>query len=584
MKGVAILLLFSIISSLKGIDFEVKDITSGITFVNEARALVSYQKWNIVYYYNIQEYIEQISSFEKTLDEMRKACNLLKLEGSTCLTLIIKFEKYKEKIEHSKDLIIRYKLKGKIRPRRALIPPLGTMLKALIGTVDEEQAELFNKRITQLEKVAKRKGGFNTERLSIIQSSLISNDKRFKEMTSKVIELNSQVKSINSTTFDQTSKNLITNNFNYLVHTAVLTIIDHIHISDIIMQLLTNSISNKITELIPAKLFQENLREITFNLAKGKKLPIDIDRENIYEIFDIITIKTTVVENNLLMILSIRIVNEIPYTLFKTVPIPTQYLNEAIMIQPTTEYILVNKAASHFIPITATEYIDCLKKQDKQIICTPTNPIYLSKHGRCEFCLFNEIDIDDLNIHCKNNIRKIPNRNYFIKLHSPNYYYAYIKHPLTIRFYCAGRESEELLLSTHGILKINDYCVMKTDGLMIEASHTTEHNHTITIDSPKFHVLSLANLSYEIKFSQNKLIENNGDVTLLENFDVETNELLRRIEQIKEEEQKVDIHELETSTYFTWFDTIKNTIVLIMACVIIIMIIRSIQKAIKCMK
>lgn len=299
MKVVAILLLFCIISSLKGIDFEIKDMTSGITFVNEARALVSYQKWNTVYYYNLQEYIDQISSFEITLNEMRKACNLLNLEGSTCLTLIIKFEKYKEKIEHSKDLISRYKLKGQIRPRRALVPPLGTLLKALIGTVDEEQAELFNERIAQLEKKAKKKGEFNTERLSIIRSSLVSNDKRFKEITSKVIELNSQIKSINSATFDQASKNLITNNFNYLVHTAMLTTIDHIHISDIIMQLLTNSISNKITEIIPTKLFQENLKEITFNLAKGKKLPIDIDRENIYQIFDIITIETTIVENNL---------------------------------------------------------------------------------------------------------------------------------------------------------------------------------------------------------------------------------------------------------------------------------------------
>lgn len=94
MKVVAILLLFCITSSLRGIDFEIKDITSGITFVNEARALVSYQKWNTVYYYNLQEYIDQISSFEITLNEMRKACNLLNLEGSTCLTLIIKFEKY----------------------------------------------------------------------------------------------------------------------------------------------------------------------------------------------------------------------------------------------------------------------------------------------------------------------------------------------------------------------------------------------------------------------------------------------------------------------------------------------------------
>lgn len=581
MKLAAIFLTLSVISSLRGIDFTVKDITSGITFVNEARALVSYQKWNIVYYYHLIEYIEQISSFETILNEMQKACNLLKLESSTCLVLIIKFEKYKEKIEHSNDLFHRYRLKGKSRPTRSLLPILGTVLSALIGTTDEDQANLFNERITQLEKEAKNRGGFNTERLSIIQSSLVTNDKRFKELTSKIITLNSQMKNINSTTFDQIQKNLITDNFNYLVHTATLTIIDHIRMSDLIMQLLTNSISNKITELIPVNLLQENLREITFGLAKGKRLPFDIDRENIYELFDIVNIKTAIIDNKLMIILSIPIVNDMPYNLFKVVPIPTQYLNEAIIIQPSTEYILVNKAASHYIPITANEYTKCLLKQDKQIICTPIHPIYLNKHSQCEFCMFDEIDMDDLAIHCKHNIQKIPNKNYFIKLQPTNHYYAYIKHPLIIRFYCAGKEPEELLLSNHGVLKIDDYCVMKTDGLMIEATHTIGDN-TIVINSPNFNASVLAELHYEIKINQNKIKEDDGDVTLIERFDIETNELFKRIEQIKEEEQRIEIQERKTETniYFTWINLVK----IIMTLIIITIIIRLVHKVMKLVK
>lgn len=451
--------------------------------------------------------------------------------------------------------------------------------------MDEEQAEVYNQRIQQLEKAAKRKGEFNTERLSIIQSSLITNDKRFKELTTKVITLNTQIKTLNTTTFDQATQKVITDNFNFLVHTAILTIIEHIRISDIIMQLLSNSISNKLTELIPTALFHENLKEISFNLAKGKRLPIDIDRQNIYEILDIVTTKTTIIENNLLIIISIPIINDIPYTLFKTVPIPTQYLNEAIMIQPSTEYILINKAASHFIPLSSIEYAECLIKQDKEIICTPNNPIYLSKHSKCEFALFNEIDIDDLNIHCKDNIRKIPNRNYFIKLQPPNYYYIYIRFPLIVRFFCAGREPEELLLSQHGILRIDDYCVMKTDTVMIEAAYTTRNKQSITIISPDLNATRLATLNYEFKFARNKVIEiNSGDVTLLENFEVETNELLRRIEQMKEEEQKIEIHDLEAETYFTWFKAIKSTILLTIIGIIIIMSIRLTYSITKCTK
>lgn len=476
MKTILLLFCLTIIAQTQSHNFTKKEITSGITFVNEARVSLSYQKWKMVYYYNLQGYFEQIASFEAIISEMHKACSLLKIDGSTCLTLIIKFEKYREKIDHSNSIIERYNQRGQNKLRRALITPVGTILRVLFGLVDEEQAQLLNDRIMQLEKNAKQKGEFSNERLSIIKSSLISNDKRFKELTAKVITLSIQLKNSNLTTFTQIEQTLISDNFNYLAHSATLIMIELNRISDIIMQLLTNNVSTRITELIPVDILQDNLRDISFNLEIGKKLPIDVEKDNIYEIFDMITIKSTVVNDKLLMILSLPIINEISYDLFRTVPIPTQHMKEVIIIQPSTEYILVNKAASQFIPITSTEYTKCLRKPNNQLICTPTSPIYLNKHHKCEFCLFNKIDIDDLEIHCEFNIRKIQRRNYFIKLDAPNYYYVFVIYPITIRFICAGREPEEMLISEHGILLIDDHCILKTDSLLIEYKiHSRKH-------------------------------------------------------------------------------------------------------------
>lgn len=587
MKLVPLILCLSMIAGLKSMNFTIKEIISGITFVKEAHVSLSYQKWNMVYYYDLNSYFEQIKLFEKIIDEMHRACDLLKIDGSTCLSLIIKFEKYQEKIEHSKSIIKRYKLDGKIRTQRSLIPQIGTVLKALFGIIDEEQAEIYNKKIIQLEKNAKQKGEFSNERLSIIQSSLMTNDKRFKELTIKIITLSTQLRSLNATTFEKTSQTLISDNFNYLAHSATLIMIDHNRISDIIMQLLTNTISTKITELIPANTLQENLRDISFSLAIGKKLPIDVERDNIYEIFNVIDIKSTVVQEKLLMVISIPIVNEISYNLFRAVSIPTEYKNEAVMIQSSTEYLLANIAASHFLPITSAEYTNCLRKTENQIICNPASPIYLNKHYKCEFCLFNEIDIQDLEIHCENNIRKIPRKNYFIKLDAPNYYYVYVNSPITIRSICTGREPEEMLVSNHGILLVEDQCIIKTDGLLIEASHTVNNRHTITLESPKFNISELTKLSYVVGYDSNRTNNNkgqdDGDVTLLENFDIETNELLRRVEQAREKEHKLEFQIDENVDSYSWFKMIYSFVIFMIICGIIIMIIKLFHNTIKCM-
>lgn len=586
MKTILLLFCLTIIAQTQSSKFTKKEITSGITFVNEARVSLSYQKWKMVYYYNLQGYFEQIASFEAMIGEMHKACGLLKIDGSTCLTLIIKFEKYREKIDHSKSIIERYNLRGQNKLRRALITPVGTILRALFGLVDEEQAQLLNDRIMQLERNAKRKGEFSNERLSIIQSSLMSNDKRFRELTAKIITLSTQLKNSNVTTFTQIEQTLISNNFNYLAHSATLIMIEHNRISDTIIQLLTNNVSTKITELIPVDILQNNLRDISFNLEKGKKLPIDVEKDNIYEIFDMITIKSTVVNDKLLMIISLPIINEISYDLFKTVPIPTQHMKEVIIIQPSTEYILVNKAASHFIPITSTEYANCLKKPNNHLICSPTSPIYLNKHYKCEFCLFNEIDFDDLEIHCEFNIRKIQRKNYFIKLDAPNYYYVFAISPITIRFICAGREPEEMLISEHGILLIDDHCILKTDSLLIEAKYTVGNKDSIQLESPRLNISDLAKLSYVVAYNSNRtnnIEQDKGDVTLLENFSVETNELIRRVEHARGEENGINFQEPEIENHISWSKIIFSIIIFFMICVTIVMITKLIQTAMACM-
>lgn len=65
----------------------------------------------------------------------------------------------------------------------------------------------------------------------------------------------------------------------------------------------------------------------------------------------------------------------------------------------------------------------------------------------------------------------------------------------------------------------------------------------------------MAELNYTLKYNTKRAIkpeQDEKDVTILENFDVETNELMRRIEQLRIEESKINFQPFEVKTEMDW--------------------------------
>lgn len=545
MKFVGILGL-AIISITRALYFTEQNITSGITFINETSGSISYQRWNALYYYSLKNYLDQTVLFENAIEEMRKTCKLLQEEGSICTTLIIRLEKYREKIEQSREIIRKFGTEG--RYKRS-IPMFGGLLLALFSTMAADQAKIYNDIIEQVEGNLKTHQELRQEQLSVFKDSLTSNDNRFDELTNRINFLTSHALMDKNMTND-VSKGAVRENFNFLIQTATLIMIDHNRISDTIIELLTNASLDKITTLIPTSKFIEDLRMIGYALNADKKLPIDINTENIYELFRIMTVKTTIINNRLLIVITIPIVNVMTYDIFRAIPIPTRVNDDAVIIQPSSDYFLMNKKASHFIPLTSEEYAKCTRKSNDHIICAPSSPIFIGRHTKCEIGLFNEIDLKDLNTHCKYNLRKIQQQNYFVRLGSPNLFYIYIHKPIVVRFLCDGREPTEILLNQNGMLALDDKCVMQSEGFIIEASYDTGFESKYLLESPDFNISDLASLKHIVKRNTDKSKdqeENGKDVTLLENYDVEFNDLQKRVEELQDLEREIVLNQREVN-------------------------------------
>lgn len=138
------------------------------------------------------------------------------------------------------------------------------------------------------------------------------------------------------------------------------------------------------------------------------------------------------------------------------------------------------------------------------------------------------MDQGKLNIYCKYNIRRIPLKNYFIKLGSSNLFYVFIDKPIMVHFLCDGREPSDISIAKNGILALDDKCVVLSEGIIIEAIYETGFESKYLMESPRFNVSEFMSLKHTVA---SQLSESKGqeeleeDLTPLENFENEFSEL-----------------------------------------------------------
>lgn len=535
MSHLTILLVSLAIAAIHGTDFHENEMTTGLMHIKMGAASISREKWNIMYYYNLEEYFKQIELLEDITTNIEKTCDL-QTQINRCEILLNELRKYNEKNKRSQNIINKFRTNGQERPNTT--------------TTDSSSQNPINND-NEDPKIRMK-----TKLLSKIYGSIKANNDRIKQL---ITELN-EMKSHFSTNVNSIEGN---NQFNQLVDTAIFIIMNHNHITDSILQLLTDSSTFKLIEFIPTETFEESLRNISLKLPKGKKLPIEIERENIYDLFAITEISTKLIKNELMIVLSIPVINEITYNLYKIIPLPTKREKDTIIIQPSQEYVLVNKAASHYIPLSTTEHINCLRRRNDYLICSPNNPTYTTKFEKCEFYLFEITEGDSFEEQCKFNIRSIQEKNYFIELFSPNYYYVHVKNQMTLRVLCKGREPEEMIIMNSGILEIDNNCIAETNGISIETKSFVENENLMMIDLQESDYTKLKNR--KIKFDQL----------------IKTNDATEQIEKIQPKERKVGLNILDFYMQHNWKEEIISALVLAMTGTILYIIFYITYKAIR---
>jgi len=120
-------------------------------------------------------------------------------------------------------------------------------------------------------------------------------------------------------------------------------------LADIVNSALHGSIYSS---LLDDKEFNQQLNEIKTQLPIGSGKPIDIAEISISELLRIVEVSVVYLEGILFFTIEIPLVND-NLILYKSIPLPLKvYNNFYSIIEPTFDYIALDKPLSHYIQLS----------------------------------------------------------------------------------------------------------------------------------------------------------------------------------------------------------------------------------------
>lgn len=538
-------------------DFTKETYDNGLLFAELGRVHTSYTKWHLCYYYDLKPYYTQIEHVQSCLTQLRRICANLN-ENTLCSAALNQLQIHFNDIQTEKDQIESFQQYKQRRKRAAPFELIGKISNLLFGILDAETAQAYDKQIHEMEKKSKVFQEIQEDQTTLIRQNTELNQKVFNSFKTNVEELAEKVSELNLTYQNSTNELANQIKFESIAQITLAIILKHDKISGTLMQLLEDAIHGKITSAIPIRALKRNLQSIENNLGENQKLPIDLQNESTYHIFKTVTIRATQMNEKILVELNIPILERETYKLIKTIPIPINIKGNTLIIRPTSEYFLFNKAKTQYIPLPQEELRNCIHNFENTLICTPYSPIRTNEEDICELEILLMMNTDETTTNCDYAV--IPTQNYLILINQQDQYYYFVTKPTLVTEECEGKEPKTEKINQNGIIRVEKDCTVITEKIIIKSHNVKNFNHTnlirpaYGISKQKWNRISEI-VKTDIPIQQT----NNTTTTLIRDYNEDYQKLIGQTEQQEEkikaamELQTIKKEEAKTTTAFIVF-------------------------------
>lgn len=564
--SLSILAILLSLETISSINFKPQEHKTGLIFVKLAKARVSYDSHTVVYHVDISEFKTISSSVERGIADVEKYCKDL-----TCGFIIQQLRGQLLHMERDEQDIEAYQQFK--RPKRA-IEWMGSVFHWAFGLMDADTARKYDDAINSLNNNTERLHNIEKNQITLIQETIKVTNGTANQLKKQIHELEFQNESIQKKTLT-IELVLYTNDLVMKSLTIIkLMILEHQRIAKQLVQLLEDSISGKITQLVPIERLSKDLTTVEHELHEDQRLPINIDLENPLHVFKYTTIRASLFKNRLLIEITIPVIEVEHFSIYQIIPVPNDINGYHTLIIPSTKFVLINNKNNEYIPITNEEYTNSETNAAGEKIIKPEENSHADYSKNCEISILINPEKDSIGKTC--DVKLIPTSNYFIPINNNDLYYVSISRPMVILEHCHGHPSTSHELTESGMLRLEKNCRINADKINIRPRNNFKYNSTSSEDI-KLLTNSTIFTTIEILFDKitsfNKTKIPTSHKTMLIRDDVnDYNRLAKEAEDLMEKTKYEDrLKEIHYDDFIHSIGAISiSTIILIIGIIILI--------------
>lgn len=277
-----------------------------------------------------------------------------------------------------------------VSKRSAWFSGVGTVFKHIFGTMDEDDAESYNKAIEALYNNDKILADSITKSVMVSKSAISNVNKSLHELYTNQMKLNgvlghlsSSVSNVSETLKRISFKTNLSNIMNTLL-SSLLTI------SFKVEDLLNSILFVKSNTLHPSILSPKQMyNDISNNLKiipKYRDFPVSLHLSNIHTLINIADLVCYYLDDKLMFIVKLPLVSLLEYNIYRNLPLPTPYSQNKpdsfAMILPPKEFLILSKDKSSYTYLR--DLNKCKTIPTETYLCDIVDIYIVSDNPSCE--------------------------------------------------------------------------------------------------------------------------------------------------------------------------------------------------------
>ncbi|CAI6377712.1 unnamed protein product [Macrosiphum euphorbiae] len=544
---------------------------NGMYFENQGPLRLTNSDWKLIIYVKLDNFNQRTKETMYFYDKTIKLCDDLTIvyEGmfkTLCENFKIASISLEQEVTRKRVYMLQSidETDTITRVRRGLVNLVGRIQKTLFGTLDDTDAETYDKQIEELQTSRNNLLKIVEKQTSILKAT----ENTFKEATQMEGQINKLSTLYNrmATTVNQTVINLD-------IVEAKSNINEQINILNLIFQQLsfeTDTICEVIiaaqggiihSSIISAMELRKQLKDISMNVPKGQSLPFDLNQISLYELSKMSKLNIIYINETLIFEIIIPLINSVDLTLFHVIPLPVVKNDHYMHIIPEYGYIAISKTHEYYLTLSFSQLLMC-RQINMGTLCPETQPLRLgASELPCEVELF--IKPSSIPSTCPIHYLYIT-RSIYHKLKYQNAWIYTIKTTDNVAISCENLDQAmNIQLSGIGILKLNEDCRGYTPQMVLTPNRHLNSTHYKDFIS-NIGITSNLTIPISIKKKISNVITHTNSVVKLTDLS-QYSKSIDEIEQLIQEEK-----DKTTTRDITDFHTYMFYLIIIIASGIII--------------